>query len=193
MEEKKIESMDEGLKKVLDEMKAKGVSVKDEPGKSVVRLHTTGLGGEKVMVEFDCQEEGDGDEWLDNEDDDEEVEAAMDAAMEDDEDVDDTGYNFLATITKGSDKLVFTGTATSCISLSTVACCPPGMDHKDTSLYEGPVFHELDSELKEGILGYLQERNIDDNMAAFICMYADHKEQSEYTQWLKQIKQFVTK
>lgn len=41
------------------------------------------------------------------------------------------------------------------------------------------------------MLDYLKERNIGDDMAAFICMYADHKEQSEYVHWLQEIESFV--
>lgn len=38
---------------------------------------------------------------------------------------------------------------------------------------------------------YLKERNIGDEMAVFICMYADHKEQKEYLNWLKEIESFI--
>lgn len=40
-------------------------------------------------------------------------------------------------------------------------------------------------------MAYLKERNIDDDLAAFICMYADQKEQTEYVNWLKELNKFV--
>ncbi|CAM9666465.1 unnamed protein product [Discosporangium mesarthrocarpum] len=195
-EEKQIDSMDEGLKALLDDLKAKGMTVKDEPGKAVVRVYGTGLGNEKVMVEFNCQEEGDTDDWLDDEDGDEmDVEDAHDEEEDMNEDAGEislaTCYQFTATVSKGSDKLVFNGTAASQISLSHVSCLAPDSDPKDTSLYAGPVFSELDERVQKGMLKYLEERNINEDMAAFICMYADHKEQTEYMRWLETVKRFV--
>lgn len=38
---------------------------------------------------------------------------------------------------------------------------------------------------------YLEERNIGDDMAAFICMYADYKEQTEYVNWLEEVENFI--
>lgn len=41
------------------------------------------------------------------------------------------------------------------------------------------------------MLDYLKERNIDDDLAVFICMYADQKEQTEYVKWLDDVEKFV--
>lgn len=45
--------------------------------------------------------------------------------------------------------------------------------------------------LQDALYDYLKERNIDDDMAAFICMYADQKEQTEYTKWLQDLAKFI--
>lgn len=45
--------------------------------------------------------------------------------------------------------------------------------------------------LQDAMYDYLKERNIDDDLAAFICMYADQKEQNEYTNWLEEMSNFV--
>ena len=44
---------------------------------------------------------------------------------------------------------------------------------------------------QDALYDYLKERNIDDDLAAFICMYADQKEQNEYTNWLGEVAKFV--
>ena len=41
------------------------------------------------------------------------------------------------------------------------------------------------------MLDYLKERSVDDDLAAFICMYADQKEQTEYVNWLEEVEKFV--
>lgn len=58
------------------------------------------------------------------------------------------GFRFLATVTKGPKKLVFTGTATSRISIAAVSHCPTSVDHHDNTLYRGPHFEELDPEVQ---------------------------------------------
>lgn len=45
--------------------------------------------------------------------------------------------------------------------------------------------------MQEAMKEYLRERNVGDDMAAFICMYADHKEQSEYLNWLEEVESFI--
>lgn len=44
---------------------------------------------------------------------------------------------------------------------------------------------------QDALYDHLKERNIDDDLAAFICMYADQKEQTEYTNWLGEMAKFV--
>lgn len=41
------------------------------------------------------------------------------------------------------------------------------------------------------MLAYLKERNVDNDLATFICMYADQKEQTEYVNWLQEVEKFV--
>lgn len=44
---------------------------------------------------------------------------------------------------------------------------------------------------QDEMLDYLKARNIDDDLATFICMYADQKEQTEYMNWLQEVDSFV--
>lgn len=45
--------------------------------------------------------------------------------------------------------------------------------------------------IQDEMLDYLKARNIDEDLAAFICMYADQKEQTEYMNWLQEVDSFV--
>jgi complement component 1 Q subcomponent-binding protein len=64
-------------------------------------------------------------------------------------------------------------------------------DWKRRGLYLGPVFDTLDVGLQEEFEKYLGERGIDESLANFIPEYAEHKEQTEYVNWLKNVKTFV--
>merc|ERR1712032_366548 len=58
--------------------------------------------------------------------------------------------------------------------------------------YQGPEFHELDEELQKALDAYLEdELGINEDIAAFICMYADYREQSQYVQFLEDVKSIV--
>lgn len=54
------------------------------------------------------------------------------------------------------------------------------------NLYQGPEFSELAEDLQETLANYLREEcGIDSDVATFVAMYSDFKEQSEYVSWLK--------
>lgn len=196
-EEKSLSTMDDELKSMVKVLESKGITIKDEPGKSVVKLAGPGIGNEKITIEFSCQEEGDGDDgWQDDVDDESDTvemsSESLSQQMDEEEPVgEDAGFRFVATVTKGPKKLIFTGTATDRISLVGVTQCPSTADHKDMAVYQGPVFEELDPKVQDALLDYLKEREIGDDMAAFICMYADYKEQTEYLNWLKELDSFI--
>ncbi|KAF7797345.1 hypothetical protein EIP86_008540 [Pleurotus ostreatoroseus] len=86
-------------------------------------------------------------------------------------------------------------------------------DWKRRGLYIGPQFDTLDVTVQEQFEKFLEERGIDETLAAFIPEYAEHKEQKaqtrcvmdvawlwscvltwvlqEYVSWLQNVKQFV--
>ena len=53
------------------------------------------------------------------------------------------------------------------------------------NLYGGPPFTNLDFELQTMYENYLQQRGIDERLAAFLPLYIDFKEQREYVKWLQ--------
>ncbi|SCV99876.1 LAFE_0B04456g1_1 [Lachancea fermentati] len=57
-------------------------------------------------------------------------------------------------------------------------------------VYHGPPFSNLDEELQESLEVYLESRGITDELASFIGTYSEFKENTEYIQWLKNMKSF---
>ncbi|KAF8878169.1 mitochondrial glycoprotein [Gymnopilus junonius] len=64
-------------------------------------------------------------------------------------------------------------------------------DWNRRGLYIGPQFDTLDSGLQEEFDKFLQERGINEAVAAFIPEYAAYKEQQEYVKWLGKVKNFI--
>ncbi|KAG0227459.1 hypothetical protein BGW42_002933 [Actinomortierella wolfii] len=64
-------------------------------------------------------------------------------------------------------------------------------DWEKRGLYQGPPFAELDERLQVAFEQYLEERGINSDLAWFIPNYVFHKDQIEYTNWLKEFKAFV--
>ncbi|PWN24417.1 mitochondrial glyco protein [Jaminaea rosea] len=64
-------------------------------------------------------------------------------------------------------------------------------DWKRRGLYIGPQFPTLDDALQEHFQGYLEERGIDDDLALFVPLFAEWKEQKEYCTWLDSVKKWV--
>ncbi|KIY63774.1 mitochondrial glyco protein [Cylindrobasidium torrendii FP15055 ss-10] len=62
---------------------------------------------------------------------------------------------------------------------------------KRSGIYLGPQFDALDIGLQEEFERWLQERGVNETLAAFIPDYAEYKEQEEYTRWLRGVKSFV--
>jgi len=64
-----------------------------------------------------------------------------------------------------------------------------GIDYTDASnshLYQGPQFEELEQDLQDGFHDFLKDDcGVGEDIAAFVSMYADYKEQTMYMNWLK--------
>jgi len=67
----------------------------------------------------------------------------------------------------------------------------PDADWKRRGLYIGPTFDTLDVSLQGEFEKFLQERGINETVAAFIPEYCEYKEQQEYVKWLGKVKTFV--
>eukprot|EP00980_Cylindrotheca_fusiformis_P028030 scaffold22577_cov122-Cylindrotheca_fusiformis.AAC.9 len=65
-------------------------------------------------------------------------------------------------------------------------------DVEDENMYQGPDFLELDESLQDAFSAYIEEElSIDSDVAAFIAMYSDYKEQIQYVQFLHDVQRIV--
>lgn len=67
------------------------------------------------------------------------------------------------------------------------------LDAVDPLPYEGPPFNDLDENLQKGFNKYLEVRGITPSLSNYLCEYMINKESKEYTNWLKNVKEFVEK
>ncbi|KAL6906252.1 hypothetical protein ACP4OV_003853 [Aristida adscensionis] len=59
--------------------------------------------------------------------------------------------------------------------------------------YVGREFSELDEEMQAAVRDYLEQRGVDDDLAAFLHSYMESKEHSELVRWLKNIEYYIKK
>ncbi|KAF7011713.1 hypothetical protein CFC21_025996 [Triticum aestivum] len=59
--------------------------------------------------------------------------------------------------------------------------------------YMGRQFRELDEEMQTAVRDYLEERGVNDELAAFLHTYMENKEQTELVGWLKNIECYLKK
>lgn len=106
---------------------------------------------------------------------------------------------FVLTVTKAGKTMVL-----NCISVEAKAVVeavatttePVEEIHADgkvkDKLYQGPQFDDLAEDLQDGFHAFVeQDCGIDTNVAAFISMYADYKEEEGYVRWIKQVKSIL--
>ncbi|RLM60547.1 mitochondrial glycoprotein [Panicum miliaceum] len=57
--------------------------------------------------------------------------------------------------------------------------------------YVGRQFSELDEEMQSAVRDYLEQRGVNDELAAFLHAYMENKEHNELTRWLKNVELHV--
>jgi complement component 1 Q subcomponent-binding protein len=57
-------------------------------------------------------------------------------------------------------------------------------ERRQSMVYKGPPFHNLDQDLQSLMEQYIDERGINQLVAGFVPDYVEYKEQMEYVQWL---------
>lgn len=155
-------------------------------------------GDEKIVVEFDCQDEMNGDE------DEIDYDAAFarenmspsgeltDENYESEQaEVDTIGIHFTTTVTKGTSVLKFDCVATQQLTIKHVEFFPKGTGPEGENNYGGPLFNDLDPDLQDKFLEYLEARGIDTDMCYYILKYSREKEHHEYMNWLEQLCKFT--
>jgi hypothetical protein len=114
--------------------------------------------------------------------DDDEDESEMDEAAD---------VQFNVTVTKADKALVF-----ECVSDGTYldirhVSLEPAEGIDSDTVFTGPVFSELDSELQDSFREYVAERGINEDLGEYLRHLMFDKEQEEYVHWLEGVKTFV--
>lgn len=143
---------------------------------ATTRLFST-IGSRKVQILFHCQDTLE-EEYQEEEGEEVEEEPAP-------------TFRYTVTVSKAGKTMVF-------VCLSKDAQCTiesvnltktdvAGLDNGvPAAEYQGPEFYELATDLQDAFGGFLHEEiGIDQDMNAFIAMYADYKEQTQYVEFLE--------
>jgi len=65
-------------------------------------------------------------------------------------------------------------------------------DEENKDQYRGPHLEELPVNMQDGISNFvMEEGGVNEDMVAFISMYADYLEQVQYEKWLKDVQKIV--
>jgi len=138
------------------------------------------VGASKVVVSFHCQDTVDELEEEYNEEDNEDDEEPA------------APFRFQILVTKAGSTLVvgclstFGVTTVESASVSTEDVETIQANGINRNLYQGPEFPELAEDLQDAFHEYIYtDLGINDDVSAFVSMYADYKEQSEYIGFLK--------
>lgn len=153
---------------------------------------TPGSNGAKIGIVFHCQ---------DTEEDipfDEDAFLEDQAQDDDDEEEPSQAVRFGVTVSKGGKTVVLQcrsgGDGEISVEGVTVRdgesedalLALAGGENLNAAKYQGPEFTELAEDLQESFQEYVvQECGVDEDVAAFIAMYADYREQAEYVTWMK--------
>ena len=146
--------------------------------------------GNKIQVSFHCQDT---------------LEVEEPEYDEDNEEADDEASSpvrFTVTLTKAGKNLNF-----ACFSefglvkiegVSTTGASTAEYVHENQGTlpkveYQGPDFTELAEDLQDALVEYLDEEcGVNSDMAAFIAMFADYREEVQYVDFLKQAQSIVS-
>lgn len=161
------------LVELKDEL-SKDWTIMDDKESGTVKMFRNS-GSAKVSVVFHCQD-------------------TMDVDFDEDGEESSPEVRFVLTVTKAGKTMVLNCASVEANAVvESVATTTESVDDIHATgkvhdkLYQGPQFDELAEDLQEAFNVYVQtDCGIDTNVAAFISMFADYKEQEEYIRWLKQ-------
>jgi complement component 1 Q subcomponent-binding protein len=183
-EEANLVGMPEDLANLYNELSSKDWRIVDTQESGVVKMHSNL--NKAVSLSFHCQD------TLEGTDGDEEYDAA-------EEEEPAAAVRFTLAYSKAGKTLVLTCLADMGIpAIERVSITTQDnidkiqMEGISEDLYQGPEFTELEEDVQDAFLAFVQnDCGVTDDVAAFIGMYADYKEQMEYMRWLKQVQTLV--
>lgn len=154
-----------------------------------------GSNGAKIGVVFHCQ---DTEEDVQFDEDEMFAEQKENEGEEDEEPEAGQAVRFGVTVSKGGKTVVLQcrGDGDGTINIDgvmvrdgdteSVLASLAGGEGMHAALYQGPEFTELSEDLQESFQSYVvKECGVDQDVAAFIAMFSDHREQVEYLSWMK--------
>ncbi|KAJ3216546.1 Mitochondrial acidic protein mam33 [Dinochytrium kinnereticum] len=193
-EELKFEESDAGktTPEFLEEFKEKNIfKIEDKIGEKEISLVRT-FGNEKITAIFSTDALSESYEMEEEDmDDDSKFPINVTILIEKKAGAEDTGAMEISAIAQ--DKAFMVESVTFCKSSSLINDQTAEGDWQRRGRYGGPVFTDLDDDLQDLFHNFLKERGFDEELAAFIPEYIVHKEQSEYTEWLRRVSEWVEK
>ena len=146
--------------------------------------------GGKVSLSFHCQDSISMDDMLP---DDEELFAAGE------EEEHSVAFRFQVRVTRAGKTLVM-----NCVSMDSETSVERVFLDKESmtsnnnnttlsnDVYQGPEFVELAQDVQDSFTEFVQtDCGVNENVAAFVSMYSDYKEQTEYVDWLNGVKSII--
>lgn len=155
----------ERLDKSIADFKARGVTISHDLGSGRVEITLS----EGVVASFDCR----------------------DVATEDDETEGSIEFDVKVT-DKAGNRLIFECLASDGVQIDGIAFFRQADSDDDKDMYDGPKFDELDPRVQAAFYALLDERGVSPDLCALINMYATHKENLEYVNWLEAVHNFVS-
>lgn len=189
-------SMPNPLQRLHESLTVSGSwKIVSDDNSSITKLYKT-VDSVKVHVSFHCQ---DGTERL--VEDEEEVEETQDNENEDNEDHEEAAsVRFTVSATKGGKTLFIVCIAQdSMMRIQNIAVAGAVQDvdalHANglnQALYQGPEFTELAEDLQDAFYAYVEDYlGINGDVATYICMQFDFKEQCQYVKFLDDAKSLL--
>lgn len=151
--------------------------IKDNPGERTILLSRK-FQDETIKIEVDMPSISDDD---DNDDDD------------DAKDADVSSIPLVVSITKGSGQYMEFCITAFHDEISIDSLSIKNLENSDELAYEGPDFNDLDENLQNAFLKYLEIRGIKPGVTNVLFDYMANKDTKEYLLWLKNVKNFVEK
>jgi hypothetical protein len=116
-----------------------------------------------------------------------------DEAASDAEEEGSSLVSFYVSVNKGNDSLVFECTSDGTYLQIEHVAFEPKEGFESKTMYTGPVFYELDTNLRTQFQEYLAERGVDEQLGDYLRHVIYDKEQQEYTSWLSRVDSFLKK
>jgi len=144
--------------------------------------------GAKVAIAFHCQD------TIPSENDDSVI--SLFDTEEKEEEEEPVAVRFTTMISRAGKTMVYTCLSEEAVTNVERVAMVDGDDIEDfiangvdEKAYQGPEFSELAEDLQQCLCEYIDEvAGVDTDVASFIAMYADYKEQTEYVEWLHRVK-----